>query len=52
MQISSSKSSKDDAEEKPIEQDVQEGRTTIGNKSWKSKVENLNVQIVNDDNFV
>ena len=35
-----------------VELAVQEANTAIGRKSWKPKVENLNVQIINENNFV
>ena len=52
MQVSSYESSEDDDEDKPIEQDAQEARTTISKKAGKPKVENMNMQIINDDKFV
>ena len=33
----------DDDEDKPIEKDVQEAKTTTSKKAWKPKVENLNM---------
>lgn len=42
----------DDDEDKPIEKDVQEAKTTTDKKVWKLKLENLNMKIINVDNFV
>lgn len=39
LQVSDSKDSKDEIEDRPLKQVVQEGRTPIGKKAWKPKVE-------------
>ena len=44
--------SKQETKEKLVEWVVGEGRTSNGKKVLKSKVENVNMQIINNDNFV
>lgn len=45
----------DESEEegdRPIEQEGGEAGKTTRNKPWKPKVENLNMQIINENNFI
>ena len=52
LQVNDSKKSKDETDYRPVVQNAQEGRTIVGKKAWKLKVENLNIKIIDDDNFV
>ena len=52
MQLSESKTFDDEVEDKIVVQDVQECRTLARKRAWKPKVENLNMKIINDNNFV
>ena len=51
LQISSSES-KEEIGYRHVEVANQEANTLVGRKAWKPKVENLNMQIVNHNNFV
>ena len=51
LKISSSKS-KEETGDRPVEPVDQEEKTSAGRKAWKPKVENLNIQIINDNSFV
>ena len=51
LQISSSKL-EEETSDRLVEQAVQEVKTLIGRRAWKPNVENLNMQIINDNNFV
>ena len=51
LQISSS-NSKEQTDDRLVELVDQEAKTSAGRKAWKPKVENLNMQIINDNNFV
>ena len=51
LQISSSES-EEETSGRPIESDVHEVKTLVGRRAWKPKVENLNMKIINDSNFV
>ena len=51
LQISSSKF-EEETSDRPVEAVDQEAKTSVGCKAWKPKVENLNMQIINDNNFV
>ena len=52
LKISSSFESDEEIGDILVQQATQEVKTPIGRKAWKPKVENLNVQIINDNNFV
>ena len=51
FQISSSFELDEEIGDRPVQQVAQEAKTPVGRKAWKPKVENLNVQIINDNNF-
>ena len=42
----------EETSDRPVEPFVQEMKTLPGRRAWKPKVENLNMQIINDNNFV
>ena len=44
--------SEEETGDRPVEPVDQEVKTSVGRKAWKPKVENLNMQIINDNNFV
>ena len=52
LHISSSNELDEDNGEKVVEQVFTKGKTYEGKKVWKPKVNNLNVQIIEKDNFV
>ena len=53
VELDACNESKDEeTQDRPIEEVVREVMTTTRKKPQKSKVENLNIQIINDDNFV
>ena len=52
LQIREYDDSKEDTKEKAMEKVVGDGRTSTSKKEWKNKVENLNMQIIENDSFV
>ena len=52
LTVSSSSESNEDIGNRSIQQRAQDAMTTGGRKAWKPKVENLNMKIINDNNFV
>ena len=51
LQISSSHS-KEETGGRLIQHTVQEVKNSTGRRAWRPKVDNLNMQIINDNNFV
>ena len=52
LRISSSLESDVETGDRPAQQALQDAMTATGRKAWKPKVENLNIQIINDNNFM
>ena len=52
MRVSSSFESKEEIGNRLVEQATQEVKIVVGKKAWIPKVENLNIQIINDNNFL
>ena len=52
LQISSFDLEEEETSSKLVQQDVREAKSSIGRKAWKPKIENLNMKIINDNNFV
>ena len=48
LTVNSSSKSDEDIGNRPIQQGAQDALITRGRKAWKPKVENLNMQIIND----